>query len=133
MPSLFEFHMAERVAALIDEHGHCNHLCNVHSPFGLGEYEAEKLRRFDPDSFAKLGTAGLTTHAIEVADFELVGQTVGALSIIKDFNRENSEDLYKHAICVRLNRPLLIANGHLQSDEVEEISKVFGNEYTRYD
>ncbi|EJB07925.1 hypothetical protein Rleg9DRAFT_6948 [Rhizobium leguminosarum bv. trifolii WSM597] len=133
MPSLFELHMAERVAEYIDDHGHCNHQCVVHSPFALGEYEAHKLRRFDPESYTKLESHGVTTHAVEIADFESVGEMVGALSAIKDFNSKNSEDLYKHAIAVRLNYPLLIANGYSESDEIEEISKIFGNEYQRYD
>ncbi|WP_085737585.1 hypothetical protein [Rhizobium sp. CIAT894] len=133
MPSLFELCMAERVAALVDDHGNCNHLCVAHSPFGLGEYEAQKLRRYDPDAFAKLEAAGLVTHEVEVEDFESVGQRVGALTAIKNFNDSSSEDLYKHAIAVRLQRVLLIANGHSKSDEIEQISNVFGNEYQRYD
>lgn len=133
MPSLFEFNMAERIANIVDDQGNCNHACMAHAPCGLGEFEAQKLKRFDPSSFNKLETIGVTIHSVEIDDFEAVGNAIPALSQIKTYDARNSELLYKHAVAVRLQRSILIANGFPESDETEQVSRIFGNPFYRFD
>ena len=129
MQSLFELNLAEAVANLIDSAGKCDHKCMGHVPLGIGELEAKNLGRFDPESLQKLQQIGTATLEIEIEDLEHIAQVVPALNGIKSFNADNSDPLYKHAIAVRLNGPLLIANGFKESDETIEISKIFGHDY----
>jgi hypothetical protein len=129
MPSLLEFNIAERMASATDDAGHCNHAGIAHAPCGIGEIEAKKLSRFDPESFEKLQGIGINIENIEIQDFDYIAQTVPALTNIKSFDSNNSDILYKHAIAVRLERDLLIANGCPECAETINISIAFGHDY----
>lgn len=128
MPSIMEFMIADEAATAIDSSGTCSHACSHYTPLGLARPEADDLRRFDPDAFEKLKKIGVAVHEVEIEDFDCIGQ-LSHLGIINQFDHKNEKKLHKHAIAIRLEHELLIANASPEKQVVEAVCQAFGNAY----
>lgn len=128
MPSIMEFTVADEAAATIDAEGNCSHACFGYAPLSLAKPEADDLRRYDPDAYQRLDTAGVVVHDVEIDDFDCIGQ-LSHLSIISRFDYRTQKKLHKHAIAVRLGKDVLIASASPEKGVVEAVCQAFGNAY----
>lgn len=128
MAAILEFTIAEQASEAIDDTGICIHGCATHAPLGLAKPEADDLQRFDPEAFQKLTSSGVTIHDVEVEDFDHIG-SISHLNVVNSFGHRNAKKLYKHAIAIRLDRPILIALNSPEKDTLEAVCGAFGNPY----
>lgn len=128
MTSIMEFTIADEAAASINESGVCSHACSAHIPLAIAKPEADDLNRFDPEAFQKLITLGVIVHDVEVSDFEYIGG-LAHLEIIRRFDHRTDKKLHKHAIAIRLDYSLLIANMSPEKPMLEAVCQAFGNPY----
>ncbi|MBP2540392.1 hypothetical protein D3C87_1288180 [compost metagenome] len=128
MASILEITVAEETASSIDSSGQCSHKCLAHTPLGLAQPEADDLHRYDPEAYQKLSAYGVTVHDLEIEDLEQIGQLYH-IPVINVFDKRTSKKLYKHAIALRLQRDLLIADSAPDKHTLEKVCVAFGNNY----
>lgn len=123
-----EFTIADEAATATNPSGLCSHACLSYTPLGLARPEAEDLKRFDPEAFDKLAKLGVIVHEVEVADFDRIGE-LAHLPVINQFDFRTHKKLQKHAIAIRLNNQVLIANTSPERDVITAVCQAFGNVY----
>ena len=99
----------------------------------IGDADAGKLKRFDPELAKALTTGGVKVVNATLEDFDLIGRKldeIAAQTGVTDLADDDS--LEKHAIARRLSYRLLAEHGSARKIQIRICSRVFGHKLTLY-
>ena len=97
------------------------------------EVEADDLFRFDPEAYKALQKLGVTREEISIEDISEVGRRASLLTkITEDYGDGKNEFLYKYAMSMRLDEPLLISKIDPFHSLHIECQKKFKNKIKQY-
>lgn len=134
MTGVLDAETAKVVLSSIDGNGACQHKCAKEYTMNIGEFEADLIRRYDPELADHFEQVGVTIVPLEIEDLDLVGELIDEINKQLDHDHsKNDEFLYKHSIALRLSGPILAITKSFYKNRIEVCSAVFGNDLVWYE